>query len=251
MRIAIFGDSFADQNNAAKFNNDAAWPTLLEQRGIKVHNYAQAGSSLYFSWKKYYSFKRSPVWNVCDAVIFVITEPGREIAIIDNKTYFLTSTSKHQLEFLKQQATPNSRAYTLFDSIYNYWAYIKDPEQENLFHELLTEKIKSEPKIFYIDAFGSSSAFMPDTQLSLIDISMRELRYWRPELQSYEDNFKFMRNYRDARQCHFSAENNLMIANKVHEALLGKSPTVQFSVSDFVQPSASFEKYFIPVTDQY
>jgi hypothetical protein len=243
-RIAIFGDSFADNNTNSQFNNDSAWPDILEQKGIKVHNYAQAGSSLVDAWKKYYSFSRSPVWKVCDAVIFVITEPGREAMTIDKDTYWLTSTSKTQLQLLKQNTEPGSQVYKLLDSIYNYWTHIKDHEQDKLFHDLLVAKIKSEPKMFYLNSFGSSSTFETREKMSLCDISMTEVQYWRPDLQSYADELNFMTSHRDTRKCHFSAENNLMIADKIYEALLKKEKTVVFHSSDIQQPSKPLEYYF-------
>jgi hypothetical protein len=245
-RIAIFGDSFADPVSCSEFNNDLAWPQLLAQRGITIHNYAQSGSSLFYSWKKYYHFRHDvatwPIWNACDAVIFVITGKGREMAKIDGKTYWLTS--KNQVEILRNYEEVGSHSRRILDSICDYWEYVKDVDSDEWFHRLLVDKIKSEPKIFYLTAFSSDNELKDRGKMYLGDFSMKELKFWHPNITSYAEEAEFMTKYRDQRKCHLSAENNAAVADKVYDALLRGEQTIEFVDSDLRQPTQPHEYYF-------
>lgn len=245
-RIAIFGDSFADSLSHANFNNDLAWPEVLAQRGITIHNYAQSGSSLFYSWKKYYHFRHDestwPIWNDCDAVIFVITGRSREMATIEGQRYWLTS--KSQVEVLRNYQKVGSHARRVFDSICDYWEYVKDYDADAWFHRLLIDKIKDEPKLFYLTAFSSQQELDQRNTMCLSDFSMRELKFWHPNITTYQDEVEFMTKYRDQRKCHLSAENNAAVADKVYDALVKGQQTVEFNESDLRQPTKSSEYYF-------
>lgn len=234
-RIAIFGDSFADSQSVADFNDDTAWPDIIEKRGIKIHNFSQTGSSLFNAWQKYNSFIKSPLGKICNTIIFVITEPGREKLFLNNKIYWLTGENK--LRFFRDHMAPNAATKKLFDSLYNYWIYVKDHDYDDLFHSLLVDKIKANPNVFYIDAFSKSS-------LSLFDISFKELSYWNPLITDRLHLY----GYHDRRKCHLSQENNMMVADKIYTAVLNGLNTVEFIESDVKLPSRSMDYYLEDIT---
>jgi hypothetical protein len=244
MRIAIFGDSFADDKSWAD-RPDKCWADILRAKGITVHNYAVSGSSLQYSWKKYWHFKTDPatwpIWNDCDKVIFVITGQGRESINIDGDTFYLTGLA--QIEVLRDRFRGDPKKYQLFSSICDYWKHIKDHETDKIFHQLLIEKIKTEPKLLYIEAFSTGE--IPDNgPWRISDISMKELSFYDSSVQTYEDEREFMVQYQDHRKCHLSEENNIMLANKVYDAVVSDAKTIEFSPSDLMKPALGLDYYF-------
>ena len=77
MKIAIYGDSFADIVNNRRAIAEISWPTLLNKHFEQVDNYARAGTSLYWSMEQ---FERTHA-NY-DRVIFVVTTAGRWPGVI-------------------------------------------------------------------------------------------------------------------------------------------------------------------------
>ena len=70
MRIAIYGDSYADYNYRP--NNNKTWMHHLEDKNNKINVFANSGSSFYFSVKKYLETNKN-----FDKKIFFVTFPGR------------------------------------------------------------------------------------------------------------------------------------------------------------------------------
>lgn len=71
MKIAIYGDSYADFYREWKHT----WEYYLREMlgvGTDIHNYAKGGSSLYFSYKTFVETR-----DLYDLVIFLVTEPHR------------------------------------------------------------------------------------------------------------------------------------------------------------------------------
>ncbi len=236
MNIAIFGDSFADDTEKNLLQSESSWVDILRENGHNVINHSKSGSSLYYSYKKYLDFIKTPMYRICDLVIFVITGWGREEIIIDGETFYLTSAS--QLEVVKNVHADTEEKRKIIDSVITYWAFCKDFTKEEIIHDLMAEDIKKREKIFYIE---TNKGLDGD---SLIQLSMKELSLMNPSIQNFEEERDFMKMHKDLRKCHFTSVNNRMLGNKIFHAILSTQKTVNFNINDIVKPDLDYRNYF-------
>lgn len=245
-KIAIFGDSYADEstgnypNTSPNLNEiKKPWVSYLRQMcEIPIINYAVQGSSLYFSadliLKQHNNF---------DKIIFIITQVGRTyMSNIDDDNLKHISNLDHlnsKVHQYKSYIKQNIKGYTkenlerslpYLNALKYYYQYIYNFEQLKLFHEALIDKIYytvPREKILYIP-YGQHSKppyYEGDT---LTDISGL-------------DNRKGGSNW-DLRCNHMNDSNNRRLASKVNNWIKGNS--FNLSKSDFVKPTESYHEMF-------
>ena len=230
MKIAIFGDSFGDDHINWKDKNrwldvGPSWVDYLRQFH-EVDNFSHGGSSLYFSKRK---FDKTDI-SVYDKVIFLITNAERRFQIWPGDTdeygsnwNFMTANT-----VLHNNTDPAMMPY--FTAMDMFFKYIYN-ESDDHFHQLMVDDITRKcPTGFIIDA-GFNSA--------LGKINKSERVYFGG--QTYQEIFS--KGFLDARKCHMSEENNLILGKYIHYCLINKiHPT--FNERMFTTPTRPFEHYF-------
>ena len=83
MRVAIYGDSFADTKvkSSSKLytdNDNVGWPDIVSQHH-SVANFARGGTSTYYSYQKFLNTHES-----FDTIIFVVTDYYRWYHLVHN-----------------------------------------------------------------------------------------------------------------------------------------------------------------------
>lgn len=211
MKIAIFGDSFADSRMD---NPTPGWPEILAKK-YTVKNHAHAGSALYYSvdlFLKHHQF--------ADKVIFIITSPGRlTIPTKDLRKKFVPNY--HNAMALKEIFKADTPFLTVLDAAIGFFLHVQNDQYEKFVHNLMIEEVKRvRPDAIIIDAFGSTGFD------SIYQIQLKEDRAWKysPIVSSFTDR----------RNCHMTVENNAIFAEKVEEWLHGAP--VKINLDDFVTP---------------
>lgn len=236
MNITIFGDSFADDQLDGTIKTEISWVDILREHGHNVINHSRGGTSLYYSYKKYLDFIKTPHYKICDLVIFVITGWGREEIKINGETFYLTSHT--QIEVMKEKYADSEEKRKILEGIKTYWAFCKDPLKDSILHNLMVDDIKKREKMFYIDTNLRTDSGC------LINISMKELSLMNPSIQTHEHERIFMKEHIDRRKCHLTSVNNRMVGNKILEAIKLKQNTVTLNIDDVVKPELDLEYYF-------
>ena len=73
MKIAVYGDSFAQPIEFGYKGNDFLWcNTLANKLNGSIDNFAKTGTSIFYSYQQFLSN-----YNDYDLCIFVVTEPNR------------------------------------------------------------------------------------------------------------------------------------------------------------------------------
>ena len=219
MKIGIFGDSFADPT---QMNPTPTWSSILSEKH-EVDNYAIMGSNLYYS----ISLILKNYWKY-DKVVLVVTQPGR-IMIPENypvsqqKKRFIPGIAT--ISHLKDNIKPGEEYLDKFyQAAHQYISLLQDLRYEIYVHNLMATDITSRiPNIIAIPAFVSSGIHIQKN--AMMDIYTKECLAWN----------SFPYSPQDRRNCHMTAENNVIFASKVEEWING-SP-VYINVDDFVTPA--------------
>jgi hypothetical protein len=235
MRIALFGDSFADDKLDGLIELETSWINVLRDAGHVVINHSVSGTSLYHAYSHYINFLKSEEYKQCDLVIFVITGPGREEIVVDGHTYCLTSVA--QLEVLQNNIT-NIEHQKILEAVKIYWAFCRNRKKEELMHDLMIRDIKAQEKMLYLETY------VKDNKNCLTELSRKELSLLTPLVYDVETETAFMKKYVDRRKCHFTTINNKMIGRKILQAINDKQKTVEFNINDIKTPVFDVSAYF-------
>ncbi len=247
--IGIFGDSFA----CRAWGNDSgkSWPEILkEKHGYhKQTNFAEPGSSLFFS---YHNFLKNINSQNFDKIIFVITSPGR-LSLPPSVEVHRQWASRHVvpvslqadregLDFLISNSNNEHDTRLFVDhkralkAAEEYFAYIYDDTQDvhnniGLVNNLITMK----PDGLFIPTMKNDTAKEfglydpandPRFASVLTDVSKREIAV------TGHDYFIVTASGRDTRHCHMSQENNEIFADKIAHYL--ETGEFSLNVDDFV-----------------
>lgn len=219
MKIAIFGDSFADDriNWKDKWQDvGPSWVDYLRQYH-NIDNFSLGGSCLYYSKKKFDSVDL----NLYDKIIFMVTESARRYQVIkedspdEHKNWNWTSSMARAGQF------PNDKKY--LETIHNFFVYMHN-ESDEYFRRLMIEDIRRK----------KSNTLIIDYD-DIWKISLKEINYWKK--RGYE-----LKKYEDARKCHMTEENNLIFGKLIQDSI--EKIEVVINVDHFVDPIKNFEHYF-------
>lgn len=225
MKIGIFGDSFA---SAVKLNDTAVWHELLgEKYNVTVH--ALGGSNLYYSVRKFIKFHEQ-----YDKIIFVVTMPGRQqiadwIPCADASLKCVPGLTQAEALINNKATVDNKYLKEAYGAVINYFKYMQIDHYDNYIHKLMCDDIvKRRPDAIMIPAFSNSVTDVKKN--SLQDVYIKENRAW-----GYEELIPGVPQlYYDNRNCHLTAENNVILASKVDSWIQGMP--VVIDINDFVTP---------------
>jgi len=164
MKIAVFGDSFA-AHWPTETPENPSWVSILQREGYTIDNYAECGSSLYWSWKQ---LNKTDLTRY-QRVVFIVTHYDRYSIPMegfnpnDTPKYLHVSGMK-QLE--RMIAIGNFKEQQICEVLKEFAIYINIDEQKKDMQKLMLENIKgSHPDILLIPAFHPEQScvdFQPD-----------------------------------------------------------------------------------------
>ncbi len=223
MKIAIFGDSFADEKiQEYQDPNLISWIRHLRLRGYDIDCYGHGCASLIFSYNNYLENKHK--YNSDDLAIFLVTSKGRLWIRNQNYVYEHMSGINHckhaQVELLKDNTLPTSittKSSHILDSVERYYRFLYDEHQDSLIGESLLRSLLLEQK--YLNVFSN-----------MLVISCFELGYQIPNITGdnitivdnlylHEDIAKLdvVKEFMDPRLCHMNPENSEIFADMIEQ----------------------------------
>ena len=220
MKIAIFGDSFADdQINWSRQNRwsdvGPSWIDYLRQFH-DIDNFAEGGSSLYYSKILFDNTDLSKY----DKVIFIATSPYRRT------NYNLNwNISRVEIELSKKDLDLEWKTKLL--ALRSYFLHVWN-ESDQYFHDLMIKDITN---------------ILP---------SVLRLRYEQLDEASNKECKKvygrllidiFQAGYLDARKCHLCEENNLILGKQIQHCL-ENNLDLDIDIEKFVTPPRELDYYF-------
>jgi hypothetical protein len=210
MKIAIYGDSFADPSwNTASYNS---WSELLKNN-CDVVNFAKEGSSLWWSYNIFLKENTNFDYN-----IFVGSIHSR-IYVPYSNIHLNASTA----------SWPIKNKLNLGEIYYEHFFHY---EREFQINQLMIRDILSYQNTIYIPAFEESVPVnLPLVPLNAF--SMLEEKY-----------YGYRPYYMDNRKCHLTLENNRVIYEKILNVLERKESMLMLDTHDFVEPSENYNFYF-------
>lgn len=245
MKIAVYGDSYADNQRALHNSSNLddqetkmfkkafkklgytdvdvflnnlsskykSWVDLLSET-YDVTCYGRGGTDCYFSYKNFLETHEQ-----YDKIIFLKTIPGR--LSLYNKTW--------QHYYNAASIVVNNKISSI---VKDYFIYVQpeDTFRTELFDKLmLNDLLRRRPDTIYIDVFSTT-----ETQsIPLYNIYKEESIFWNIDYENID--------YLDVRQCHMSCDNNAMVYNKVCNSIENSTPFL-LTDSDIIRP-ANKDKY--------
>lgn len=198
-KIAVYGDSFANCNSEIALKDEKTWVDLLGKH-YQVDNYAQSGSSLYFSYCRF-----QDTHSRYDRLIFIVTSPGRlEVLNHDDQTIYISNLES--AEYHLPRSGPLNRPYVL--AARDYFKYIYNDEKENFIHRLILSEItRIRPDTFIYPAFAEDQ-----TEFTLSEISRIERGAWECLGGTYDPR-------QDRRRAHITDDNHRKVYEHIYQDL--------------------------------
>jgi len=135
MKVAIYGDSFADPLSGPSHLHSRAWSRQLESHHL-VRNYSISGSSLYHQVSQ---FEQNYSW--ADRVIFIVTGFGRWPGTLRHNGRAITLPSAGQCSYhLDQHLYPHEITRTI-TAVRDWFMWGQVDPFERYIHDLMIERI--------------------------------------------------------------------------------------------------------------
>jgi hypothetical protein len=218
MRIGIFGDSFATESNGwpEKNVNGKSWSSIIKEHpDFKVSNFAEFGSSVYFSYEKFKENK-----DQFDKIIFIGTFPGRVFAP--------NTVGKHYHSGMLDSATRATRRSRHWldekemDALEKYYKYFYNEGEAISMKKLMIADIIKEKNVLYIDVDF------------LVKVHTIDRFFYKITAPSTPNDYRYN---------HMNNENNVILFNKINDWI--RHGVFSADVADFVNPKPDdFDNYF-------
>lgn len=247
MKIAIYGDSYANMNlDEPNDGRGMSWVDIVAQQHT-VTNFGLAGTSIYYSYLK---FKENN--GKFDYNIFIITHPDRIYNkkldnILNQESWY---TNYVNVDFLSKDTTKSEFQLKIINDVKTYFEYWKDEETEQRLNISLAENLMyKHNNCLFVNAFSQEYCSALTNEYGLIDITGME-QITTGWLEKYRDkgmNFGFMdeNNYvlTDYRLNHLCEENNAILGNKILDAVNKNEQTLEIRLDEFVVPKHNIDFY--------
>jgi len=226
--LGIYGDSLADDyhwsdHHIKKPLTASAWTQLLSQHYRRCKNHAAAGSSLYYSYKRFLETHEK-----YDHVLFVATVPGRwpgELTVPGCARPLVCAHHDEIRELLADgyKFTPSQR--DCVEALPSWFLHTRVDEYEHSMHKLMKEDVKRlRPDALVIDIIENKHSH----GVTLNDIRMVMVKTMMPSLVRPGDSSKTIfentrrqgwREREEHQICHMSPEVNRMVYLEMKRAL--------------------------------
>jgi hypothetical protein len=170
MKIGVYGDSFASPSYPEHKGFNFHWcNTLANKLNGSITNFAETGSSIFYSYKKFLS-----TYNDYDLCIFVATDTNRyfkRVTLSSGLTHNVANID--QLEFYSKTLNLNAEDKQIFNWLEG-WFLSSDLEYNNcLAHLMINDIINKKANTIVYPAFDTSS--MDTTIISLHEMHKMQL----------------------------------------------------------------------------
>jgi len=226
MKVAVFGDSFADEIINKREAGYKSWVELLREKYYSdLTCYAEAGSSMYFSYDLFLENHEK-----YDKIIFIMTTPGRltipkyipfKQADITRYMYHVNNIRTAQEHLVNNAFLMTEPGTQATKAAIEYYKFLYDPIFDSRLHLLMKEHILEIRR----------DTIMVDT----LDQGLSAIAYY--EFDPSGTRPAEMWKYRDRRMCHFSPRNNEILADKMFEWCNGTPVPSRLDLKDFEVPS--------------
>lgn len=247
MKIAIYGDSYANLNlYQPNDGRGLSWVDILK-KDHEVANFGLAGSAVFYSYLKFKEHYKNFDYN-----IFIITSLDRIYnrkldELIERQSWY---TNHGTIELYSRDITRDSHQQKIIDSVKTYIEYWKDEETENTLNFSLVENLrKDHNNCLFINAFSKEHNPMLTNEYGLIDITAMEQKQsgWIEKYHDKNINFGYLddnnRMLEDYRLNHLCEENNIILGEKILKAVNEKQKSLEIDLKDFVKPPRDIDYY--------
>ena len=244
MKIAVYGDSFAAPDGDPR---RPSWVQRLAHMHPTwhIHNYAEGGSGLYFSWQV---FQRTHTQY--DQHIFLVTHWDRW-AIPDKSGGYQHLSNAGQLGDTLASSTwrmklPgwDKQARAQLQVMYDFWTQINTDQQRRHMHGLMLADLQRQaPQALFMPCFchEDSSLMASPTGITLDHISQIDLNHYLPQ---HKDSVQFHREWICLRANHVNNINSQLIADSMSQWLTTGSLASWDQQPWGPDPSKPFDWYF-------
>lgn len=247
MKIAIYGDSYgcwlSKWDTGKKFNTHLglSWVEILENSGHDITNFCESGSAFLFSYENFFKNHKN-----FDLNIFIVSQWTRiYVKALDGIKIFGHASPDVEAERVKKLPFYTNQALHLriLASVKTYmqdwidWDIIPHVQ-----HGLVNNLWNMSPNTLVISGFDDS---LDHKTFSLFSASKHELMLCDKE--KYEKFDFTMLNCH--RKCHFSEENNKVIADLVIDSINTSQKIVNIEVLKLQRPQREFSFYATQQTD--
>ena len=224
MKIAIYGDSFADYKpyttSAQRSVIESAWSYQLALHH-NVRNYSLSGSSLYWRMKQF-----EPSYSWADRVIFIVTTAGRYPGHwLDSQGLVHTISSAEQAhdQLTSQGSQLDTHSQRQIQAVRDWYMWARVDEFEIYAHDLMTARIRTlrpDAIIIPINPYGNASL---SHLVTTTDYIIRGFRSWQAPSDTpwtYDDYSQLYQQYEELRcVCHFTQQVNQVFLEDIIQAL--------------------------------
>lgn len=264
MILGLYGDSYCNLNldQADRQQRGSAWFEELANilGATRINNYGAPGSSVMRCYQTYAKTKHLNDFNVFVIPVLdrIYSEPLENLfkdiftntvstwyANINNLRLAKEKFSKYGTKKLSKFEI--EKINKILDSVVVYHEYWKSDAEDLLLNKTFALDLinKLEKTVFL---YTDPMLFDDENDFTLLSLSKWEMieAGW---IKKYHNNnihygtIKDGKFFADARICHLTQENNLILANKVKETIDRKENVVRLRLSDYVLPSRPIEFY--------
>lgn len=220
MRIAIYGDSYAERRHGPE---SGAWWRVLETLGHDVTCYAESSSSFVWSAQLVDAHAHEYDFN-----IWCTTAIGRYSIELSDRTWLHLSSGSFVQGLAEREKDPEkSKVISVFNDYIKYM--YRSADDDFVFKSLCEFSLTKHKNLMIVPGFRISDL----TRFHLSDISaLEEDRFFASLGDTYVD---FHKHYEDKRVCHMSRENNQILAGLINQDL--RHGIFSADLKHFVTPS--------------
>ena len=213
MKIAIFGDSYAQETTGA-----ISWSHILRaQYHYNIHNYACGATCLFWSYQQLVKH----IDNF-DTIVFVATQVGRlywpTVEYENENSLHMISGLTNIQHAIKNNPSMNPNRLAVFKAAEQYHLNLANLDFDTFVHNQILKEIsilcgKRKKKLIMIPAFNVAITRRSAFQCSLHDVSFKELT------TQFGKRQKEYVSEKNTRANHMSIENNIIFAGIVDKLL--------------------------------
>lgn len=241
MRVAIFGDSFA--NHALDNSVGKSWIDVVAEHHDVV-NFGLSGSCFQYSYELFLKEHEN-----FDTVIFFVTDYHRRYikAVSDvlpeisgsHMLNILSGSENTKKDIEKLNLKDKDHYIKMIDNFRFYFDNYRNAEFELHVHELLVKNIVTlKPNAVVVPCFPMSiTSFQPKDTVYTVQLA---------ETASLDvDLTNVWIDYQCLRKCHLCEENNIILGNKILAAMNNSVNYLDLDINDFVTKLDKPTEYYL------
>lgn len=238
-KLAIFGDSFGDDFTLWPKYYKGVGPSwidyLRDNSNYEITNFCVGASSF---WYQYHRLEENH--KDFDRILFLVTQPGRFHSFVKRDLEHWTNVD-HVQRAINTEPNLSYKERQHLDALQQYFLFLQDHHRDDRVHFALLQNIRGyiRPDTKFISVFPES--MLPDSK----EHNLKFLAFLEPHWFRI-DAFGSSSDYYDARKCHISEENHLILGKKILD-YLDKDIPLDLNPDHFVHhPTKPLEHYFRP-----